>query len=81
MVVTSRVVVMVIGQPFAGRCGCVDLGEEHRDDAVGEPDPTVAARVVGHLLVGDARDEGGEEVHVGLVGDAGRRESGARPIS
>ena len=81
MVVTSRVVVMVIGLPFAVELSELSISAKNIATTRSvRPDPPVAARVVGHLLIGEARDEGREEVEVGLVGDAGRGEPGATDL-
>ena len=44
--------------------------EEHVDGVVDEPDPSVAAGIVGDLLVGQARAERREQVDSAFIGDA-----------
>jgi len=47
------------------------VGEVHVDRLVDQPHPSIAARLVGGLLRGQAADERGAEVEVGGVGEAG----------
>ena len=54
-----------------------DMLGEHRDGVVDEPDVSVAAGVVGELLAGQAGDERGPQVEVGVVAEPGSGEDGA----
>ena len=55
-----------------------DVLVEHLDGLVDQADPPVAARIVGDLLVGEARADRGEQVEVVGIGDATRLRAGHR---
>ena len=44
----------------------VDVGEEQRHDTAGEDEISIAARIVCHLLMGQASDHGREEINLAL---------------
>ena len=73
----STRVVVIISFAFPSSGLLALLGHvlvEHLDGVVDQPDPAVAAGVVGQLLVGEAGAEGGEQVERLGVGDAAPRE-------
>lgn len=45
------------------------MSDEHANRLVGQPNPAVAARIVGDLLVDQTGDQGGEQVQVPLFTD------------